>query len=95
MGTLAPTAVDVICQHSKDGTIIPMRVRLTDEDGIYQAYTIKQYRELSKRGAYTTPDGFYVCNDVLVFECKIIVFGQSKSIRLYYNTKQTVWMMSA
>ena len=28
--------VDVICQHNKDGSMIPMRVRLTDEDGAVQ-----------------------------------------------------------
>ena len=33
--------VDVICQHNKDGSMIPMRVRLTDEDGAVQTYTIK------------------------------------------------------
>ncbi len=31
--------VDVICQHNKDGSMIPMRVRLTDEDGAVQTYT--------------------------------------------------------
>ncbi|MBR1508952.1 MAG: hypothetical protein IJ619_13220 [Eubacterium sp.] len=30
--------VDVICQHNKDGSMIPMRVRLTDEDGAVQTY---------------------------------------------------------
>ena len=28
--------VDVICQHNKDGSMIPIRVRLTDEDGAVQ-----------------------------------------------------------
>lgn len=25
---------DVICQHKADGTIIPLRIRIKDEDGI-------------------------------------------------------------
>ena len=32
MGKMEPTYVDVICQHTKNGDIIPMRVRVTDED---------------------------------------------------------------
>ncbi len=39
--------VDVICQHNKDGSMIPMRVRLTDEVGAIQTYTIKNYEDLS------------------------------------------------
>ena len=31
--------VDVICQHNMDVFMIPMRVRLTDEDGAVQTYT--------------------------------------------------------
>ena len=26
-------SLDVICQHKKDGTIIPLKIRLQDEDG--------------------------------------------------------------
>lgn len=26
-------AIDVICQHSKDGTIIPLRIRFVDDNG--------------------------------------------------------------
>ena len=39
-------SVDVICQHCRDGTIIPMRVRLKDEEGMLQSYTIKGYRKV-------------------------------------------------
>ena len=49
--------VDVICQHNKDGSMIPMRVRLTDEDGAVQTYTIKNYEDLSHQGTRTMPDG--------------------------------------
>ena len=30
--------IDTICQHSKDGEIIPLKIRLTDEDGECQEY---------------------------------------------------------
>ena len=95
MGKMKPTNVDVICQHTKDGDVIPMRVRVTDEDGTYQAYTIKQYRKVSKDGAYTTPDGIFVCNKTMIFECKITVFEQDKTIRLYYELERGTWKIVA
>ena len=95
MGKMQPTNVDVICQHTKDGDVIPMRVRVTDEDGIYQAYTIKQYRNISRDGAYTTPDGIFVCNKTMIFECKITVFGHDKTIRLYYEFEKGIWKIAA
>ena len=35
--------IDVICQHSRDGKITPMKIRVIDEDGEYQEYKIKGY----------------------------------------------------
>lgn len=35
------TLADVICQHKIDGSIIPLKIRITDEDGEYQVYNIK------------------------------------------------------
>ncbi|MCR5395834.1 MAG: hypothetical protein K6E64_00045 [Lachnospiraceae bacterium] len=95
MDRMEPTNVDVICQHTKDGDVIPMRIRVTDEDGIYQAYTIKQYRKISRDGAYTTPDGIFVCNKTMIFECKITVFKQTKTIRLYYEFEKGIWKIAS
>ena len=36
-------SIDVICQHTKDCKIIPLRIRLEDEDGNLQTYNIKWY----------------------------------------------------
>ena len=30
--------VDVICEFSKEGNVVPLRVRVMDEDGVYQVY---------------------------------------------------------
>ena len=38
-------SLDVICQFKKDGTIIPLKIRLQDEDGEYQSYMVKSYRQ--------------------------------------------------
>ena len=86
--------VDVICQHSADGTIIPMRVRITDEDGLRQAFTIKGYKDLSHHGTRTMPDGVYVTDKTLIFQCKISVIDRERIIMLYYDPTQTVWKMT-
>ena len=90
----SPRKVDVICQHSADGTVIPLRVRLTDEDGQKQVFTIKEYMDLSHRGCYTTPDGVFVTDRNLMFECKIIVINVMKKITLYYSPSTTIWTMT-
>ncbi len=86
--------VDVICQHSIDGTIIPLRIRIVDEDGLRQAFSIKEYRDLSHQGTRTMPDGVYVTDNTLVFECKIVVIDRERIVRLYYNPREIVWKMT-
>ena len=87
--------VDVICQHSRDGTIYPLKVRVLDDDGEFQTYTIKDFRDQSHRGTRQLPDGVYVTDNTLVYECHVIVFGRQKMIRLYYEPSGTIWKMTA
>ncbi len=87
--------VDVICQHSRDGTLMPMRVRVVDDDGQYQTYTIKGYRDISHQGTRELPNGVYVTNRTYVYECQIFSFGKQQIITLYYEPNGTVWRMSA
>ncbi len=87
--------VDVICEFSREGTIIPITIRPADEDGEYQTYVIKGYRNLTGQGTRTLPDGVYVNDETLIFECNIIVFGIRKLIRLYYKTDEHYWVMTA
>ena len=86
--------VDVICQHSKDGELIPMRIRVRGENGEHQVYNIKEYQDLSHRGTRELPNGVFVSNNTFVFECRILVFGIHKSIRLYYEPGSTIWYMT-
>lgn len=90
-----PIPVDVICQHCVDGRIYPIKIRITDEDGANQVYTIREYKDLSGQGSYTLPDGVTVSNDILVYECKIICFGQTRLIRLYYRPNTMIWQLTA
>ncbi|MBO7387621.1 MAG: hypothetical protein J6Z09_10555 [Lachnospiraceae bacterium] len=87
--------VDVICQHSRDGTISPMRIRMVDDDGEYQTYTIKGFRDMSHQGTKEMPDGVYISDRTLVYECNIMTFGRQRMIRLYYEPTSTAWKMTA
>lgn len=84
-------AIDVICQHTREQKIIPLRIRLQDEDGEYQTYTIKSYRDNCSEGTYTLPNGVGVTKGIWTFDCKIAVFGQLKPIRLFYNPRDNKW----
>ena len=86
--------VDVIAEHKADGTIIPMRFRILNEDGVYESYTIKGYREIFRNDAYTTPDGLYVSKQVRVFECRVIVLGNYRTVRLYFNISNLNWRLA-
>ena len=83
--------LDVICQHKSDGTIIPLRIRIKDEEGEYQTYTIKGYKDLSYKGAYQMPNGVTVTNDMLSYECMIHVFGRPQRLWLLYSLTRNQW----
>lgn len=87
--------IDVICQHTRNGTLIPLRIRIKDDEGEYQAYRIQGYKDLSHLGTREMPDGMYVTDSTLVFECRISVLGSTRTIRLYYDSKGTIWRMTA
>lgn len=83
---------DVICQHNKDGTIIPLKIRIKDDDGESQTYFIKSYKDLSTNGDFVLPNGVGISGRHLwSFECKIQVFNLLKRIRLFYNTVDGRW----
>ena len=82
--------IDVICQHNKDGTIIPLRIRLQDEDKVVQTYTIKSYRELSSEET-RLPSEVVVTTNILRYDCRINVFGYEKRVVLHYNKSQVKW----
>ncbi|MCR5342095.1 MULTISPECIES: hypothetical protein [unclassified Butyrivibrio] len=87
--------IDVICAHKADGSIIPIRIRFMTDDGEYQTFNIKGYREAEKRGARTTEDGIFVCDSGFIFECMIYVFNTKRVVRLYYDPKtNTNWKMA-
>ncbi len=86
--------VDVICEHKADGTVIPLRFRLMNDDGVYEAYTIKGYRQRNNGQTYTTPDGVYVCSRDRVFECKVIILDMARTVTLYFNMDKCAWKIA-
>ena len=86
--------VDVIAQFKPDGTIIPMRFRIINEDGEYEQYTIKGYKQVFRRDVYTTPDGLTVCSQDKVFECKVVVLGNIRTVRLYFSKDDIKWRLA-
>ncbi|MCR5784118.1 MAG: hypothetical protein K6G40_00555 [Eubacterium sp.] len=79
-------SLDVICQHKKDGNIVPLKIRLQDEDGEYQSFVVKAYRctNLSK-----TIDPRRV--PTVMFECKIQAFGHERIIGISYSFTDGLW----
>lgn len=82
---------DVICQHKRDGSIIPIKIRIIDEDGEYQTFQVKAYKNLSYNGNYTMPNGVESLNHIWRFECKITVLQEEKRIQLFYNAYENKW----
>ena len=85
--------VDVIAEFKADGTIIPMRFRTMNEDGEYESFTIKAYKQVPKKGTYTTEDGVYISNEDLVFQCKIVVLNTERIVRLYFFKQKGSWRL--
>ena len=85
--------LDVICQHKSDGSIIPIKFRIQDDDGEWQNYLIRSYKVISSPGTYTMPNDVSSSSHTWNFECKIQVFGMEKIVRLFYNGYDNHWKL--
>lgn len=83
--------VDVICQYTKDGQLIPLRIKIKDEDGMYQTFTIKRYKELSHAGNHTTPYGTINHSLHWNFLCQVQVLNKLINIELFFNGNDHLW----
>lgn len=84
-------AVDMICQHTREGNMIPIKIRIQDEEGEFQTYVVKGYKDLSHKGSFTMPNGITATRTIFPFDCKIIVFGRERVVHLYYNSSDHIW----
>lgn len=86
--------VDVICEHKADGSVIPLRFRIMNEEGEYEAFTIKGYRMIHVGEARTTADGVYICGRDRVFECRVIILNTYRTVRLYFSEDCVKWRLA-
>lgn len=85
--------IDVVVAFANK-QIIPLKIRLKDEDGMYQTFAVRAYRDLSTRGCYTLGNGIMVNGiDIISFEIKIQVFNQLKTMRISYHKRENVWRL--
>lgn len=85
--------VEVICQFREDGRIMPIRIKVEDDEKQLQTYNIKRYKE-PKTHLKTQP-GYYSplrhTPDIMDYECIINVFGVEKLIKLRYFVAMHKW----
>ena len=84
--------IDVICQHKTDGSIIPIKIKLQDEDGEFQIFRISAFRPLIEGGVHVMPNGVKMGNHIWSYECRIHVFGALRTVFLIYNTNDGKWI---
>jgi len=82
---------DVICQHTKDGRIIPLKIRIQDEDGEMQNYSVKGYRMVNVNGKVVMPNEVCVTSHIWRFECKLCIWGREKIVGMSYNAIENLW----
>lgn len=70
MTDLEKMSIDLICQHTREGNIIPLRIRVQDEDMEYQELNIKRYREKNEIG-------------LIKFECDVVVRDTKKTVTIF------------
>lgn len=98
MGAISPkeagldNSIEVIVQYTKEGKIVPMRMKIQDEDGMYQSYVIRQFREKTITGLdlkemnISSTDNKNKC-----YEVKINVFNVERVIKLFFDGNK--WYM--
>ena len=89
--------IDVIAQFNRDGSIVPLKIRLTDADGETQQYRIKQYRDITDHDEFC-----WGTNKIKIpgntinryFECKIETFQRLSTIVIFYIPYDRVWRLA-
>lgn len=87
------TVVDVICQHTAGGDVIPLKIRIQDEDGAFQVYRVRSYRDVTDMSRPGKEGEILARNHMWCFECKISVFRRERRIKLRYNAYENLWWL--
>lgn len=67
------------------------QIRIQDEGGSYQTYSVKGYKRVNAIGKVTLPNEVTVSSHIKYFQCKLNLFGKEKIIGLSYNFYQQEW----
>lgn len=79
---------EVICQHTKEHKIIPLRVRFENEDKMIETYNILSFKDMNKYGS----DGLPLSNHVWEYICKLDAGnGRIGYISLRYFAHEGYW----
>jgi len=88
--------VDVICQIKSDGSIIPIRIKLEDEEKQLQIFNVKRYKppkEYLRHELSENKDWKFPFSDMLEYQCVIVVFEREKIITIRYIVSSHSWIM--
>lgn len=87
--------IDMICQHKADGSIIPIKIRMEDDDGMMQEYKIRSYKDLRYRGnTFDMPDVSRIHTSAIYpFDVRIECFGHERTLKLFYNSYEHTWKL--
>lgn len=86
--------IEVICQFTRDALIIPIKLKITDEDGVSQEYVIKAYKESPFGRDTILPNGVHVKSHLRIFDCQINSFGKTITLRIFFNAKECLWKIA-
>ncbi len=73
---------------------MPIKVRVTDDDGELREYAIKGYKIIDCDVEAASEDGVFISPEFRAFECRIVDFGREKRIRLYFQPRRCTWFMT-
>ena len=82
--------VDVICQHCADGSIIPIKIRVQDDEQVYNVYNIKSYTAITS-DKIMLPSEVMITTDLMRYDSKIEVFGIQNRIVIHYSKSRVKW----
>lgn len=86
--------VEVICKFCKDGSIIPIQIKVEDEEQQRHVFKVKRYK--APKVHLKTDSGLYDIShtpDILDYECYIQVLNTEKRIILRYFLESHKWTL--
>lgn len=83
--------IDVYCHFTKDGGIIPLKIKMPDDEGELQVYKVKAYKEVPFITDSKTGIGMRTGMGNAAFECKIEIYGRIKIIKIFYIALDRAW----